>query len=497
MITHVTTNIANSPIRRETLHKRAYVVAPMVMITSGVHNGSNGPLLYEEGDIKKAIPAWNMKPIVVYHPQINNKGISAADADVLEKQQVGMVMNTAYTGGKLRAEAWIEIERANLVDGRIMEALENNALMEVSTGLFTENEAAAGVWNESAADGGKPYGAIARNHQPDHLALLPDQVGACSIADGAGLLQLNAEAAEDFGAEVMGIARRLVGNKLSHDNIRGGVRKALEAHVPKVKKGVGEDAYTVGPWLVDVYDNFFIYEVEGALYKMGYTNKKNVVAVDGNTEPVVRVTEYRTAKSNKFVGNHAPITNHKPTMKKSEIIDGLIANAGTAWTEGDRETLNTLEEGVLNKMAPKAADKKGEEDEEDADKKGGTPTKNDAAPAADTPAAAPVANTTEAYIEAAPPEIREVLRNGVNAHTKEQAALIEEITANANNTFTAEHLATKGLDELRGMAALAKQAAAPVSNAQQPPMFLGQATLAQGITANHEEGGLATPKMKF
>lgn len=31
--------------------------------------------------------------------------------------------------------------------------------------------------------------AVARNHRPDHLAILPDQVGACSLADGAGLIR--------------------------------------------------------------------------------------------------------------------------------------------------------------------------------------------------------------------------------------------------------------------------------------------------------------------
>ena len=57
--------------------------------------------------------------------------------------------------------------------------------MEVSTGLFTENVQANGVF------GGKAYHAIATNYRPDHLAILPDQIGACSIEDGAGLLRVN------------------------------------------------------------------------------------------------------------------------------------------------------------------------------------------------------------------------------------------------------------------------------------------------------------------
>ena len=45
----------------------------------------------------------------------------------------------------------------------------------------TTTPRATGDWN------GKAYVGIARNYRPDHLAILPDMKGACSIADGAGL----------------------------------------------------------------------------------------------------------------------------------------------------------------------------------------------------------------------------------------------------------------------------------------------------------------------
>ncbi len=170
--------------RREQLHGRDYIVAPMAMLTEGVHNGSGGPLYYPEKECRAAAQSWNMRPVVVYHPEINGQGVSACDPDILEKQQVGMVMNTVWDG-KLRAEAWLEEDRLSAVDNRILDALEQNKMMEVSTGLFTDNEPEAGTYQTKA------YTHIARNHRPDHLAILPDRVGACSIADGAGLLQLN------------------------------------------------------------------------------------------------------------------------------------------------------------------------------------------------------------------------------------------------------------------------------------------------------------------
>lgn len=182
--------------RRETLHGRDYIVAPMAMLTEGVHNGSGGPLYYPEKECRAAAQSWNMRPVVVYHPEINGQGVSACDPDILEKQQVGMVMNTVWDG-KLRAEAWLEEGRLGTVDNRILDALEQNKMMEVSTGLFTDNEPEAGTY------GTEVYTHIARNHRPDHLAILPDRVGACSIADGAGLLQLNEDGGlpEDLSVE--------------------------------------------------------------------------------------------------------------------------------------------------------------------------------------------------------------------------------------------------------------------------------------------------------
>jgi hypothetical protein len=499
MLQKVTFNLANSPIRHETLHGRKYLVAPMAMLTEGVHNGSNGALLYRAEDIKKAVPAWNMKPIVVYHPTLNAKGVSAADPDVLNKQQVGIIMHTSWDGSKLRAEAWIETDRATTVDDRVIQALEANAMMEVSTGLFTDNVEGVGKY------GDREYTAIATNHQPDHLALLPDQVGACSIADGGGLLQLNAAAA-DRGMDIEGMLlgevdriRRMVGNAMSHSNTYSALSRVLREEFATAG-AVGEE---LGLWIVDVYDKFFVYEDKSKLYRLNYTESAEGVEVTGKPEEVIRVTEYRTADNGKFVGNHATTKpqNQQPQMNKNQIIDGLISNTATQWGEDDRETLNAFEEATLNKMAPPFK-KKGEADpEEDEEELAKAKAKKKAvanAAAAGAEGIAPTEPiTTEAYIESAPAEIREVLRNGLASHTAEKDALVKRITDNAGNQFAAEFLTTKGLEELRGMAALG---GAPTANAASAPvpMFTGQATPHAAPTANASaETPLAPPTMNF
>lgn len=504
-------NLANAPIRHETLKGVDYLVAPMAMLTEGVHNGSGGPLLYKEEDIKKAVPAWNMKPIVVYHPSINGQGVSACDPTILETQQVGMIMNASFDG-KLRAEAWIDKASAEAIDARVIDALENNKIMEVSTGLFTENVAEPGEWE------GVAYDAIAINHQPDHLALLPDQIGACSVADGAGLLQLNDAAhgtpgIERLLARNMDTLRRMVGNAMSHSNIQSALRTALkERFKPAVDHFI---------WITDVYDDFVVYEIDGdgkqTLFRLAYTEGDAGVELSADVPvEVVRVTEYRTP-TGEFVGNEAHSTHKESiTMDKKKVIDGLIANAALAWSEEDRGTLEAMDETTLNKLTPIENDdtenalhghagkggkglfgkgkkgkgkgkKKGDEEDDDIEDNA----------AAD---ATPAVMTTEEYIANAPPEIRDVLTNGLAAHESEKKELIAKITRNKANKFSEDFLGTKGIQELQGLAALCggtddEQAtpATPVS------MFAGQATLA-GPVANAEgedDDMLVLPTINF
>jgi len=449
----------------------------MAMLTEGVHNGSNGPLLYRESECKKAVAAWNMKPIVVYHPEINGKGVSACDQDILENQQVGMVMNTRWEG-KLRAEAWIDESLANKVDDRVINALEENKMMEVSTGLFTENVGEPGEWS------GEVYNAEATNHQPDHLALLPDKIGACSIADGAGLLQLN-EDAQSRGVDItrllareMDVLRRMVGNAMSHSNIYSALSRTLRDHL-------NNDMV----WIEDVYDSFFIYSIEGdkKLYKLNFSSGDTGVTITGDPIEVVRVTEYRTP-AGEFVGNSVPEKKDKPIvqnqrsvkMNKEQIVNALITNSATKWAEGDREALMGMEESVLEKMIPV-----GNTEEE-------TPSPEHKPVVSET--SVPV--TMEQYVNQAPAEFRDVLTNSLATHEAAKNGLIDKIVANKNNKFTKEFLSTKGIQELQGLAALAGNEKQEPANGI--PMFYGGASVPAAPVGNEvTEEPLTMPTMNF
>lgn len=471
LIQNIVANLSGK-VRHDTMEGRPYVVAPMVMMVEGVLVGNEGPLLYPEEEMKKVPAIWNHKPVVVYHPKINGKGVSACSPEILSTHKIGVIMNTRYEDGKLLAEAWMESSRIDLVDPRINEALENDTTLELSTGLFTENEAVSGEFNDVSYDG------IARNYRPDHLAILPDKKGACSIEDGAGFLRLNEaepgqSVVQDFKAhlEAAGIdTTKLVGNELSHSSIWSMLSTDLRTR--------NEDA-----WIEEVYDSFYIYSLEGELFKQSYTSDEASVMTVGDPIKVMRVIEYRT-ETGIFVSNRKDFN-----MNKLEMVNALIANAELEWNEDDRPFLMGLEDTNLAKMSKV----------ENADTETEVETKETPAAAADKvePTENKTADVTlDSYIANAPPELQGVLRNSVISYAAEKKRLINTITANEKNTFTAEVLGKMEVDALTPIAALCSNAVTetPLANLLN---FSGQGEVTQVTNTESDQEPLGLPSMEF
>ncbi len=181
MYVNLTSNLSGS-VRRAVLNGRECLVAPVTLIVPGVLQGSHGPLMYPSDELARDPAAWNGVPIVVYHPMTDDgRPLSAKAPGVLRRQGIGVVRGAKHNH-KLTAEGWFDVENTRRVDKRILYALEEGKPIELSTGLYTDNEPRQGAYN------GRRYEYIARNYRPDHLAILPDSTGACSIADGCGVL---------------------------------------------------------------------------------------------------------------------------------------------------------------------------------------------------------------------------------------------------------------------------------------------------------------------
>lgn len=430
-----------SPVRKETMEDREYLVVPMVMLTEGVHTGSGGPLLYSEKNLSDRPVVWNHKPIVVYHPEIDGQPVSACDPVIINNRKVGLIMNTQWDSAakKLRAEAWFEEHRLKKVDKRILNAINKNEIVELSTGLYTDNDETPGEWN------GEKYDAVAGNFKPDHLAILFDQIGACSVKKGAGLLQINAAVSQDHLPDLekylglIGVSPQpmeymgLTANAVSFSQIR-------EALIPLLRDKYGKPGVEWWGWIEEVYPGFCIYYSAGKLYKIKYNTSGDVVSLVGDTEEVFRIVEYRAADSS-LVGNTSG-RNPDPKeteMAKKDIIDRLIQNGG--WKEEQRAYLDTQAEDVLKAFPVVQA-----------------PVLN-TTPPANTAAAG--AMSVDQYIATLPPAVQETIKSGLTVHAQMKDGCVKAIMANKANKLTQAWLESRSLEELQGISMLANASAAP------------------------------------
>jgi hypothetical protein len=172
-------NLSTDQISYKKRGSDVYMVVPLVMAKAGVvMNGS----LTEASEL---IPqGWNGRPVTVGHPTTKDGEFLSANAtpETEADWAIGTLHNTTLDdSGVLRSEAWIDTQKANEIDPTLISRLKNGDQIDVSTGYFCDEEPTSGVSN------GREYSVVARNLVPDHLAILPNEEGACNWADGCGV----------------------------------------------------------------------------------------------------------------------------------------------------------------------------------------------------------------------------------------------------------------------------------------------------------------------
>ena len=180
MFALVDTAVVNAVTRRERVNGREYLVAPVSLLVPGVLSGSKGPLYYPPEEVARNVDDWEGMPLTIGHPRIAGQPVSAKHPSVTH---VGRVRAPSVRGQSLRAEGWFDVEAVRYEDLRLLQRLERGDRIEVSTGLYTTNEPA----EPGASYKGRGYDFIAKDYRPDHLAILTDEQGACSLRDGCGV----------------------------------------------------------------------------------------------------------------------------------------------------------------------------------------------------------------------------------------------------------------------------------------------------------------------
>lgn len=175
VVQHFRINFVARNARRTTFEGRETLVVPVVMLREAVVNGA-----FVAAD--ELVPhGWNGVPVTVGHPKTGEGFVTANEPATLTKWSIGRIFGATVEKAKLKGEAWIDVLRANKIAPGLIEALEAGDEMDVSTGYFPVEKKREGVFN------GKDYARTHHNLIPDHLALLPNEEGACSWADGCGV----------------------------------------------------------------------------------------------------------------------------------------------------------------------------------------------------------------------------------------------------------------------------------------------------------------------
>lgn len=437
---------SGSELVRETLEGRNYFVIPTVGIREGVWAGNQGPIFYSSREIGKAPSNWDHKPAVVQHPKKKGKAFTAADKEMIDKYRTGILLSSALVNNKLVFKTWIDEERIKTLSPKTYTRIQNKEKVEVSTGMLMEVEEKKGVYN------GKPYIGIARNIQPDHLAILPDTVGACSVKDGAGLFATNESGAvidptqlfnllESIDEEPRQKVKEIINqwmaeNELSYTAIQRALNEALASKF-------GEKGKYWNGYVRDLFqDRVIFYDgSDGSkLYQMTYSVNEDRITLNGERKEVQAVVQYQ------------PTTNEVVKMPIDiKRVAAVIANKNSTYSEEDKDFLTNLDEkqfvkieGILQKAVVTNEDPEDEDETEDTPNKKVKKKKATALSLSDT-------------LKDLDPKVRRVIENGLKADAKERDRCIGIITSQKNCPFKPEVLKSEDLfstETLQGMAEL-------------------------------------------
>lgn len=241
--------------RKETIGDKSYLVVKGVPFVEGVLNGR-----FVSIDEVGAYPGdWNGIPVVMRHPKQNGGSAQVPFPDV---SIVGRFYNAEVDGKRLVGEFWLEEEKLlNDPDGEIvLTRMEAQLPNELSTGYYAESVPSVGKWN------GKDYGLVDRNIHPNHIALLPDEIGACSLSDGCGMNRNKQMSNFDIQKRVKRNAMQ--GSLQDRMNAVYDAFYALYNGGNKIETSMPE-----APWIEEVFEDYVVLK-DGGKYYMVYYHKE-------------------------------------------------------------------------------------------------------------------------------------------------------------------------------------------------------------------------------
>lgn len=277
-----------------------YTIRDVVPTVDGiVMNG----MLYPADESAKGALTLNDRPAPAGHPKdAEGRYITAASGAAMQSYYVGSVCtNARHIGGRTLVDITVhEAQAKALPEGQKIVARLDAALngtsgdpIHVSTGLLCEPVVANGTSN------GKPYERIATRIQYDHLAILLNEQGAGTPADGVGMW-LNAAGAP---AQVESVRIDTLAEDKRTAGLLGWVRRLLgnsdELSMRAIEDGLGA-TLPGGAWITDVYTRYAIWRDEaGKYWRQDYAvSSEGALSWTGQPVEVERKVSFEEVTSN-------------------------------------------------------------------------------------------------------------------------------------------------------------------------------------------------------
>lgn len=175
--------LSNYKVENRVFKNKNYLIVPTIMIVEGVLND----IYYPKGEMAYSEKDWDACPVVLNHP---SDGFTAKRVEVLEQFGLGTLFGTKFEinekgKGILKSNVWFDEDVLKKQTPNLYSRVLNGETIEVSTGLRLNL-----IYADTEFNGTK-FTWLSSNYVPDHLAILPEDIGACSCKDGCGL-RLNA-----------------------------------------------------------------------------------------------------------------------------------------------------------------------------------------------------------------------------------------------------------------------------------------------------------------
>ena len=354
------------PPVRVVVNERAYVTAPAVLLVAGVLN--HGLVASEELKAE----AWNHVPVVVGHPMdAEGLPISAREPSILAHYGVGSVYRARLQPGQrqghpvtaLAAELWIDVQQAETLGGEALQAMqmiESQTPMDVSTAFYSTAEQTRGSFY------GVSYQEIHHDLIPDHLALLPNAIGACNWADdGCGVPRLHHQCScheettmdhtpargwrgfvQTLKTFVHGAEAALITEQTDID-----LRTALYG---AFAREMGQDVTPIFILDVDQATQTFRYRRgERLLQRTWITDASGLLTLGPEEQDVQPDTTYHVVTQAQHP--HQQEDSPMATEAVQTRVTALITNTATPWQEADRPQLEAMSEAQLARLEPDPA----------------------------------------------------------------------------------------------------------------------------------------------